>query len=33
VLFGLKRKANKTLEIERVPQDAFLARIVLWLSN
>lgn len=33
MLFGLKRKANKTLEIERVPQDAFFARIILWLSN
>jgi hypothetical protein len=33
VLFGLKRKANKTLKIERVPQNAFLARIILWLSN
>ncbi len=33
VLFGLKRKANKTLEIERVPQGAFFARLILWLSD
>ncbi|MEW6586008.1 MAG: acyltransferase family protein [Nitrospirota bacterium] len=33
VLFGLKRKADKTLKIERIPQDAFLARLILWLSN
>jgi len=33
VMFGLKVKAGRTLEIKRVPGSAFWARIILWLSN